>query len=134
MGYKTKLGIVFGGMSSENKVSIISANSILHYLNKEKYIVYPIYIDSKGDWWKINYDLKKDIYYQLENKKSIENITQYIKKLDIIFPVLHGLYGEDGTIQGMLEMSKIPYVGCGVLASSIGMDKVYSKIVFEKTI
>ncbi len=133
MGYKTKLGIVFGGMSSENKVSIISANSILHYLNKEKYIVYPIYIDSKGDWWKINYDLKKDIYYQLENKKSIENITQYIKKLDIIFPVLHGLYGEDGTIQGMLEMSKIPYVGCGVLASSIGMDKVYSKIVFEKT-
>ena len=59
-------------------------------------------------------------------------MLSYLKQLDIAFPVLHGLYGEDGTIQGLLELLKIPYVGCHVLASSIGMDKVYTKIVFEK--
>ena len=55
-----------------------------------------------------------------------------IKRFDVVFPVLHGIGGEDGTIQGMLEMLKVPYVGCGVLSSSIGMDKVYTKIIFEK--
>lgn len=129
---KIRLGVVFGGMSSESKVSIISANSILKNLNKEKYEIYPIYIDSNGDWWKINSYGEKDLDEQINNKEEIENIIQYIKKLDIIFPVLHGLYGEDGTIQGMLEMAKVPYVGCGVLASSVGMDKVYTKIIFEK--
>ena len=58
----------------------------------------------------------------------------YLKSFDVVFPVLHGLYGEDGTIQGLLEMLKIPYVGVGVLGSAVGMDKVYSKIVFEKVI
>ena len=67
-----------------------------------------------------------------ENVIRIENIIGYLQNLDIIFPVLHGLYGEDGTIQGLFEISKVPYVGCKVLASSIGMDKVYSKIIFEK--
>ena len=57
---------------------------------------------------------------------------KYLKGLDVVFPVLHGLYGEDGTIQGLLELLKIPYVGCGILASSVGMDKVYTKILFEK--
>ncbi len=56
-----------------------------------------------------------------------------IKRFDVVFPVLHGIGGEDGTIQGMLEMLKVPYVGCGVLSSSIGMDKVYTKIIFEKS-
>ena len=63
---------------------------------------------------------------------KIENVTEYIKKFDVVFPVLHGLYGEDGTIQGMLELLKIPYVGCNVLASSVGMDKAYTKVIFEK--
>lgn len=67
-----------------------------------------------------------------ENKLEINNIVSYLKKLDVIFPVLHGLYGEDGTIQGFLELIKVPYVGCRVLASSVGMDKVYSKIIFDK--
>ena len=62
----------------------------------------------------------------------IENLEDTLKGLDVVFPVLHGLGGEDGSIQGMLEMFKIPYVGCGVLASSVGMDKVYTKIIFEK--
>ena len=68
----------------------------------------------------------------MENDEEIYNLTWKLKELDMVFPVLHGLGGEDGTIQGMLEMLKVPYVGCGILASSIGMDKVYTKIVFDK--
>ena len=68
----------------------------------------------------------------MENKKQIENVFTYLKQMDLIFPILHGLYGEDGTIQGLLELLKVPYVGCGVLASSVGMDKVYTKIIFDK--
>lgn len=122
---KIKLGVIFGGMSTENEVSCISARSVINNLDKEKYEIYPIFINKQGDWFEVS-DLQND------KKNKIENIVEYIKKLDVVFPVLHGLYGEDGTIQGIFELLKIPYVGCGVLASSIGMDKVYSKIVFEK--
>ena len=125
-----KLGVIFGGMSTENKVSVVSANSVLKNLNKEKYEIHPIYIDDKGKWY--NYIGKTEEIEIKGNIKQIENIVQELKKLDIIFPVLHGLYGEDGTIQGLLELLKIPYVGCKVLASSISMDKVYTKIIFEK--
>ena len=115
-----KLGVVFGGMSTENEVSKLSAKSVLDNLNKEKYEIYPIYIDTKGEWFEYEKDIK------------IDNIMEYLKKLDVVFPVLHGLYGEDGTIQGLLELLGIPYVGCKVLASSVGMDKAYTKIVFDK--
>ena len=122
---KIKLGVIFGGMSTENEVSCISANSIISNLDKEKYEIYPIFISKEGNWFKVN---------DIENKtmEEITNIIKYLKNLDVIFPVLHGLYGEDGTIQGIFELIKTPYVGCGVLASSVGMDKVYSKIIFEK--
>lgn len=116
-----KLGVIFGGMSTENEVSIMSAKSILENLNKEKYEIYPIFIAKDGTWYKNE-----------ESKQIISNIMEYLQKLDIIFPVLHGLYGEDGTIQGLLELLQKPYVGCKVLASSVGMDKVYTKIIFEK--
>ena len=69
---------------------------------------------------------------KIDKKEQIENVFKYLKNMDVIFPVLHGLYGEDGTIQGLCEMLKVPYVGCGVLASSVGMDKVYTKIIFDK--
>ncbi len=119
---KTKIGVIFGGMSTENEVSVISAKSIIENLDKNKYEIFPIYIGKDGLWYK-----------QKENKQEeIENIIKYLKKLDVLFPVLHGLYGEDGTIQGLFELIKKPYVGCGVLASSIGMDKAYTKIIFEK--
>ena len=130
---KIKLGVIFGGMSTENEVSVVSANSVISNLDKDKYEIFPIYISKEAKWYK-NIDkneilnCKRDI----EKLEEIENITKYLKGLDIVFPVLHGLYGEDGTIQGMLEILKIPYVGCKVLASSIGMDKVYTKIIFEK--
>ena len=129
---KIKLGVIFGGMSTENEVSVVSANSILKNLDREKYEVFPIYIDKKGNWYK--YKEKEDIKLgdEITKGEEIENIILYLKKLDLVFPVLHGLYGEDGTIQGLFELLKIPYVGCRVLASSIGMDKVYTKIIFEK--
>ena len=128
---KIKIGVIFGGMSTENEVSCISGASVIKHLNKEKYNVFPIYIDKIGNWYKVKLkDIEKS--EELENKENIENITEYLKQMDVIFPVLHGLYGEDGTIQGLFELLKIPYVGCGVLASSVGMDKVYTKLIFEK--
>ncbi len=112
-------------MSTEHEVSCISACSVIENLDKEKYDIYPIFIDKKGKWFKV---------IDIENRinEEIENVMLYLLNLDVIFPVLHGLYGEDGTIQGIFELLKIPYVGCNVLASSVGMDKVYSKIIFEK--
>ena len=117
---KEKLGVIFGGMSTENEVSVLSAKSILSHLDTEKYEIFPIYIEKDGTW------------YECEKKQEILNVIEYLQKLDILFPVLHGLYGEDGTIQGLFELLKKPYVGCGVLASSVGMDKVYTKIIFER--
>lgn len=130
---KRKLGVIFGGMSTENEVSVVSANSILNNLDKEKYEIYPIYIGKDGTWYE--YSKKSDdiqLGQLVEHGKQIENVMKYLKNLDVIFPVLHGLYGEDGTIQGLFELLKKPYVGCKVLASSVGMDKVYTKIIFEK--
>ena len=130
---KKKLGVVFGGMSTENEVSVMSANSILDKLDKERYEIYPIYIDKEGKWWKyLEIGQKREFGEEIKDKEKIENIVEYLKNLDVIFPVLHGLYGEDGTIQGLFELLKIPYVGCKVLASSVGMDKVYAKVVFAK--
>ena len=130
---KLKLGVIFGGMSTENEVSCVSAVSVIKNLNREKYDIYPIYIDKKGEWFEVlNIKENEKKGEELEDKNLIDNVIDFLRSLDIIFPVLHGLYGEDGTIQGMFELLKIPYVGCGVLASSIGMDKVYSKIIFDK--
>lgn len=122
---KIKLGVIFGGMSTEHEVSCKSGAAIIKNLNKEKYDIYPIYIDKNGKWFEV-------INVESEEKKSVNNVMEFLKNFDVIFPVLHGLYGEDGTIQGLFELLKIPYVGCKVLASSVGMDKVYSKIIFDK--
>lgn len=133
---KLKLGVIFGGISTEHEVSIVSGTSVIKNLDKEKYEITPIYIDKDGNWY-IYEKFVKDIEVltikdKIKEKHIIENLEETLKNLDIVFPVLHGLGGEDGSIQGMLEMLKIPYVGCGILASSVGMDKVYSKIVFDK--
>ena len=117
-----KLGIIHGGLSTEHEVSEMSAKSVLENLNKEKYEIHEIFINTYGKWFEIIDGKKEEIY----------NLLWTLKELDVVFPVLHGLWGEDGTIQGMLEMLQIPYVGCGVLASSVGMDKVYTKMIFEK--
>ena len=128
---KIKLGVIFGGMSTEHDVSVLSAYSILNNLNKEKYEVFPIYIDKNGKWYSLK-EIQQEPVIQEKNIELINDVFSYLKKCDVVFPVLHGKYGEDGTIQGLLELLKIPYVGCGVLASAIAMDKVYAKIIFEK--
>lgn len=134
---KLKVGVIFGGKSSEHDVSKVSGTSVISNLNKGKYNVLPIYIDKEGKWYTyeknineikildIDSDISKDI-------KAISNIENILKSLDVVFPVLHGLGGEDGSIQGMFELFNIPYVGCGILASSVGMDKAYTKIIFER--
>ena len=117
-----KLGVIYGGISTEHDVSEMSAKSVIENLNKEKYDIHEIYINKYGKWYEV-----KDV-----EQEEIYNLLWTLKELDVVFPVLHGLGGEDGTIQGMLEMMQVPYVGCGVLASSVGMDKAYTKIIFDK--
>lgn len=130
---KKRLGVIFGGTSTEHEVSIVSGTSVIKNLNKEKYEIYPIYIDKAGEWFEFEPDNKTyKVGHEIVGTKKIENIWNYLKTMDILFPVLHGLQGEDGTIQGMFELLKKPYVGTRVLGSSICMDKVYSKIIFEK--
>ena len=130
---KIKLGIVFGGMSAEHEVSVVSGTSVMSNLDNSKYEIYPIYIDKQGIWYEFFGETRiYKVGEQVTDIKRIKDVMEYLKQLDVIFPVLHGNYGEDGSMQGLFENLKIPYVGAKVLASSVGMDKVYAKIVFEK--
>ena len=113
-----KIAVIYGGISTEHDVSIKSANNGINNIDTNKYDVTPILIAKDGSWYK--------------NGKLLKNIIEELKKVDVVFPILHGKFGEDGTVQGMLEMHKIPYVGCNVLASSICMDKIYTKIILDK--
>ena len=133
---KVKLGVIFGGQSTEHEVSIVSGTSVLKNLDKEKYEILPIFISKDGKWYKYIKDINDievlEIGREPKELEIIENNINVLKNLDIVFPVLHGKYGEDGTIQGLLELLNIPYVGCKILASSICMDKIYAKILFKK--
>lgn len=133
---KTKIGVIFGGMSTEHDVSIVSGTSVIQNLDREKYDIYPIYISRDGDWFKYVKRIEEiEILHIAEKPQELEyikNPLEYLKQIDVIFPVLHGLYGEDGTIQGLLELIKVPYVGCKVLGSCNCMDKVYTKIILDK--
>ena len=132
---KLKLGVIFGGMSTEHEVSITSGTSVIKNLDKDKYEIYPIYIDKEGNWYEYTKKIEDievlKVGTEIEEKEQIINVIEYLQECDVIFPVLHGFYGEDGTIQGFLELLKKTYVGCGVLSSSVGMDKVYTKIIFN---
>ena len=131
-----KLAVIFGGISTEHDVSIVSGTSVLENLNKNKYEIYPIYISKDGKWYKYTKEISQiktvELSQDIQELQPITNIIEYLKQMDVVFPVLHGLGGEDGSVQGMLELIQVPYVGCGILASSVGMDKVYAKIIFEK--
>lgn len=137
---KIRVGVIFGGRSGEHEVSIISAQSVISAFDKNKYEIVPIYLNKKGQW-QIGFDVKKlqgkqatQIYFPIDpTSKEITQISgknSTGQRLDVIFPVLHGTYGEDGSIQGLFELSGIPYVGSGVAASSVGMDKDLMKKVF----
>ena len=133
---KLKLGVIFGGMSTEHDVSVVSGTSIISRLDKEKYEIFPIYIDEKGDWYKYKVepeDIKPlNIGDKIDEKEKIDNYILVLKGMDVVFPVLHGKYGEDGSLQGLLELLNKKYVGCKILSSTICMDKAYAKIIFEK--
>lgn len=133
---KIKLGVIFGGMSTEHEVSIVSATSVIQNLDKNKYEIYPIYIGKEGNWYRYTKKIEEiqvlKIGEEIKEKEKIENVIEYLKNIEVVFPVLHGIRGEDGSIQGLLELLKIKYVGCKILASAICLDKAYSKILFEK--
>lgn len=133
---KMKVGVIFGGMSTEHDVSIVSGSSVIKHLNKEKYDITPIYITKDGDWCLYTKNINDiDILKIGEKPTELEKLVNpmdTIKSMDVVFPVLHGLYGEDGTIQGLFELLQVPYVGCRVLGSSVCMDKVYTKVILNK--
>ena len=127
-----KLGVIFGSKSMEHDVSVVSASYIIKNLNKKKYDIYPIYIDKNNDWYEV---LDTPKIYKIGEVpgdiKAINNVLKYLKGMDVIIPVMHGLYGEDGAIQGFLKIVGVPCVGCNILASSVCMDKVYTKILLK---
>ncbi len=143
---KLTVAVLFGGQSSEHEVSLVSANTVISNINKEIYEVVLIGITKDGHWLKV--DKQEDILSGEWVKSKvkavispdtshhglllIENGKLMVQKIDVAFPVLHGLYGEDGTVQGLFELARIPYVGCGVLSSSISMDKLFTKIVVDR--
>lgn len=145
---KKNLCVIFGGESPEHDISQKSVTSVLNNLDKDKYSIYTIGITRDGKWYLYTGDWSK-IESGVWEKEPAELKTAFISPsvehhgivvcsdkpeiihIDVIFPVLHGEYGEDGTIQGLFELSHIPYVGMGVLASANGMDKTYSKLVFD---
>jgi D-alanine-D-alanine ligase len=127
---KIRVGIVFGGRSGEHEVSLRSAESVLKAIDRSKYDVVPIGITHEGRWLASKSALallpaKDQIQKVLTNGEPItlpaEPSGQEI--VDVVFPILHGTYGEDGTIQGLLELANVPYLGAGVLGSAVGMDK-----------
>ena len=135
---KLNVAVVFGGYSNEHEVSIGSGKTVIDGLDKEKYNVLPIYIDTDGNWFLADGDISYDMATEGLNKVLVSPSrgdrslfileSEGYKKLqiDFVFPALLGKYGEDGTIQGLFEIMGVPYSGCGVLASSMSMDKVFA--------
>jgi len=148
-GHKIRVGVIFGGRSAEHDVSLASAQGIMSALDPEKYEVVQIGITREGRWiasseaWQVLKtgksaeaapaallgDPSQRALMRLEHHPQSMTITR-LTELDVVFPVLHGTYGEDGTVQGLLELADLPYVGGGVMASAVGMDKAIMKAVF----
>ncbi len=147
MEKKIKVCVIFGGESPEHDISELSVTSVINNLDKDKYELYLLGITKKGVWYLYNGETEKIrggawekdkehlkraiISPDAEHKGIIDLDNNKLIKIDIVFPVLHGEFGEDGTIQGLLELAGLKYVGMGVLASANAMDKAYTKIVFE---
>lgn len=154
MPKKLRVGVIFGGRSGEHEISIRSAQAIVEAIDRKKFDVVPIAITKEGKWLAPSqsaqllpsavHDLLPPRTHEASGDVallgdpshkgliSLESNSQAPagEKLDVVFPALHGPFGEDGTLQGLLEMADVPYVGCGVLASSCGMDKVTMKSLF----
>lgn len=132
---KTKVALIFGGRSAEHEISLLSAAAVYQGLRRDKYSIRSIYITKKGGWKPVHSPCLSLRELALGQECSFLPWTprsfRRAIRADIYFPVLHGPYGEDGTIQGLLEMADVPYVGAGVLASAVGMDKAVMKSVFK---
>ncbi|MEU5212157.1 D-alanine--D-alanine ligase family protein [Streptomyces sp. NPDC020742] len=154
--HKPRVAVVFGGRSSEHAISVLTAGAVLRAIDREKYDVLPIGITTDGRWALTTDDPERMAITDrrlpsvAELAESTEggvvlpvdptnrevvysepgSVPKVLGEVDVVFPVLHGPYGEDGTLQGLLELSGIPYVGAGVLASAVGQDKEYMKRVF----
>lgn len=134
---KLNIGVVFGGQSGEHEVSRVSAYNVLSVIDRNKYNIVTIGISKNGRWYLYTGDAEKikDGSWEADAANLVADFSIFshpeIAKIDVFFPVLHGPMGEDGTIQGVFEMLNKPYVGCGVLSSAVGMDKVFSKIMFQ---
>jgi len=152
LGGKKRVAVIFGGRSGEHEVSINSAVSVMSALDREKYEVIPVGITKEGAWL-VGADPRRAVEAGEVGKEGSpaallgDPTRQGLipvgqeqvalaetggQPVDVVFPVLHGTYGEDGTVQGLLELANIPYVGGGVLASALGMDKVMMKTVFAQ--
>lgn len=150
---KINVGVFFGGRSVEHEISVISALQAINAFNKDKYAITPVYISKQGKWYTGNDLFEVDNYRDLDGllkrctpvylmpeygnnklykeKKSLFS-NNVAAELDVVFPVLHGTNGEDGTFQGMIELTGIPYVGCNPLASVNGMDKITMKMILKE--
>src|SRR5215470_8114761 len=150
MSTRTRVGVVYGGRSGEHEVSLRSAAAVIRALDPARYEVVPIAITKEGRWLTGPDSLRLLEVAQTALEPIADQGTEVtlpadptrsalipldgpgtVQALDVVFPVLHGTYGEDGTIQGLLELANIPYVGAGVLASAVGMDKALMKAVFR---
>jgi D-alanine-D-alanine ligase len=151
---RLRIGVLFGGRSTEHEVSILSARSIIGAMDPERFEAVPLYIDKNGRWLVggslkqlVSADTAGDYVYlppdptqrslvparnapESPSPVSGEGRGGGLPPLDVVFPVFHGLNGEDGTIQGVLELANLPYVGAGVLGSALGLDKIYMKRAF----
>jgi len=142
---KKEIAVLFGGQSSEHEVSCMSAANVIEQIDTDCYDLLIIGITQEGHWVKV--ESVEDIRSGAWRESRVEAVlspdatkkcvvlttdrgTEEVR-IDAAFPVLHGLYGEDGTVQGLFELAKIPYVGCGVLASAVSMDKLYTKIIVD---
>lgn len=156
MGNKIRVGVIFGGRSGEHEVSLRSARAVMDAVDPRKYEVIPLAITKEGHWLSpadsANLFPRATVARVLREAAGQKDSLTIVGDtshsglvslgetearsaalpVDVVFPVLHGTFGEDGTIQGLLEMANLPYVGCGVLASSCGMDKVTMKVLFAQ--
>ncbi len=142
---KKNVVVIFGGRSSEHEVSCISGATVIEKIDKEKYDVMIVGITKDGKWLLVDsVDSIRDGSWRKSRTRavispdtesvlieSLEGGMENKVKVDVVFPVLHGLYGEDGTIQGLLEMARIPFVGCGHLSSAVTMDKFFTKVIAD---
>ena len=140
---RLRIGVLFGGRSTEHEVSILSAQSIIAAMDPQRFEPVPLYIDKNGRWL-VGGSLKRLVsedgagkYVYLPPDPTQHSLVPAqdgrgggLPPLDVVFPVFHGLNGEDGTIQGVLELANLPYVGAGVLGSALGLDKIYMKRAF----